>query len=36
MLRQQEWHSWDGSRRAELIQRLDDEQGDPIYLVRVF
>ena len=36
MLRHQEWQSWDGSRRAELIQRLDDEQGDPIYLVRVF
>ncbi len=36
MLRLSEWQAWDGSRRAELVQRLNDEQGDPIYLVRVF
>jgi 4-amino-4-deoxy-L-arabinose transferase-like glycosyltransferase len=30
-----EWSAWDHPRRLELLQRLRDEQGDPIYLVCV-
>jgi 4-amino-4-deoxy-L-arabinose transferase-like glycosyltransferase len=30
-----EWASWRASRRAEVLQPLTDEQGDPIVLVRV-
>jgi hypothetical protein len=36
ILSQSEWRAWDGSRRAELVQGLYDQQGDPVYLVRVF
>lgn len=36
VLQHQEWIHWNSSRRAELVQRLTDEQGDAIYLVRVF
>lgn len=36
ILNQQEWRTWGGSRRAELVQGLHDEQGEPIFLVRVF
>jgi hypothetical protein len=36
VLQQQEWRRWNSPRRAELVQRLNDEQGDAIYLVRVF
>lgn len=35
ILNQEEWRGWNHSRRAELVQRLDDEQRAPIYLVRV-
>jgi 4-amino-4-deoxy-L-arabinose transferase-like glycosyltransferase len=35
VLSEPEWRGWDHPRRVELVQRLDDEQGDPIYLVRV-
>ncbi len=36
ILTQEEWRGWNNPRHAELVQRLDDEQGAPIYLVRVF
>jgi len=35
MLTEDEWHQWPRTRPAELLQRLRDQQGDPIVLVRV-
>jgi hypothetical protein len=36
LLTDEEWRGWSSPRRAELVQRLRDSQGDPICLVRVF
>jgi 4-amino-4-deoxy-L-arabinose transferase-like glycosyltransferase len=36
LLTEREWRGWNLPRRAELVQRLSDAQGDPIFLVRVF
>jgi 4-amino-4-deoxy-L-arabinose transferase-like glycosyltransferase len=30
-----EWQNWDGPRRAEVVQPMTDEQGDPLVLIRV-
>jgi 4-amino-4-deoxy-L-arabinose transferase-like glycosyltransferase len=35
ILTRREYENWQGERSAELIQRLSDEQGDPLVLVRV-
>jgi hypothetical protein len=35
VLSEAEWSAWEAPRRLELLQRLRDEQGDPIYLVCV-
>jgi hypothetical protein len=36
ILSEPEWRGWDCERPVELVQRLSDEQGDRVYLVRVF
>jgi len=36
ILTEEEWDSWDGSRRAEPVHRLTDAQGAPLVLVRVW
>ncbi|MCI0680505.1 MAG: glycosyltransferase family 39 protein [Gemmataceae bacterium] len=36
ILNHDEWQSWDDARCRELVLRMTDQQGDPIYLVRVF
>ncbi|MCS7046113.1 MAG: glycosyltransferase family 39 protein, partial [Gemmataceae bacterium] len=36
LVNQPAWRHWRLHRRAELVHRLDDEQGDALYLVRVF
>ena len=33
ILNENEWDHWRGTGRAEAVQRLKDEQGDPIVLV---
>ena len=35
ILAEREWLEWSGPRRAQLVQRMVDEQGAPIFLVRV-
>jgi 4-amino-4-deoxy-L-arabinose transferase-like glycosyltransferase len=35
VLTDDEWRHWDPSRRAEVVRRLYDGQGDPILLVRL-
>ena len=34
ILEEGEWQRWDGSRAAEVVWRLRDEQGAPLVLVR--
>lgn len=36
ILNHNEWRDWHDARRRELVMRMNDQQGDPIYLVRVF
>jgi 4-amino-4-deoxy-L-arabinose transferase-like glycosyltransferase len=35
ILTEEEWRCWPAERRAEAVQHLTDEQGDPLVLVRV-
>jgi 4-amino-4-deoxy-L-arabinose transferase-like glycosyltransferase len=35
VLNHDEWQGWNHARRGELVMRMADQQGDPIYLVRV-